>query len=58
MLSFNDLELENITIDLQGFETGYYRFFIKTNQTLYWDNIYIDNNGADVSQLFDFWGIN
>ena len=53
--AFNDLSNTNITLNLDGFNTGYYRVFIKTNQSLYWDNIYIDNNGTDITEFFESW---
>ncbi|WP_299113477.1 hypothetical protein [uncultured Winogradskyella sp.] len=55
MQSYNDLSNTNINLNLEGFETGYYRVFIKTDQSLYWDNIYVDNDGADITEFFDSW---
>ena len=53
--SFNDLSNTNILLNLEGLETGYFRVFIKTDQNLYWDNIYLDISGVDINELFDFW---
>ncbi|NRB59013.1 MAG: hypothetical protein HRU50_03610 [Winogradskyella sp.] len=54
--SFNDLDNNELVFNLESLETGYYRVFIKTNQNLYWDNIYLDNgNGLDITEIFDYW---
>ncbi len=53
--SYSDISNNNITLNLEGFETGYYRVFIKTNENLYWDNIYVDNNDLDITEFFDSW---
>lgn len=53
--AINDLSVSNITLNLEGYEAGYYKVFIKTDESLYWDNVYIDNNGVDISELFESW---
>ena len=55
LISFNNLSSNNITLNLEGYNTGYYRVFIKTDSNLYWDNIYIDNEGVDITEFFDSW---
>lgn len=52
---FNGFSNNEITLNLEGLDTGYYRVFIKTDDGLYWDNIYLDNDGLDITELFDFW---
>jgi len=53
--SFDGISSTNVTLDLGSFEAGYYRVFIKTDQSLYWDNIYINNDGVDITEFFDSW---
>ncbi|WP_439152408.1 hypothetical protein [Winogradskyella sp.] len=53
--SFNDLSNTNLMLNLESFETGYYRVFIKTDQSLFWDNIYVDNDGVNITEFFDSW---
>ena len=31
-------------VDLNSLNTGYYRIFLKINNALYWDNIYLEKN--------------
>ncbi|MBO3116851.1 hypothetical protein J4050_08840 [Winogradskyella sp. DF17] len=52
---FNGFSNNEIILNLEGLDTGYYRVFIKTDDSLYWDNIYVDNDGVDITEFFDFW---
>jgi len=53
--AINDLSTSNLLINLEGYEAGYYKVFINTNESLYWDNIYIDNDDLDITELFESW---
>lgn len=52
----SDLENYNIYINLEDFETGHYRVFIKVDGKIKWDNFYILNEKESPLDLLDnFW---
>ena len=48
-----NINSSNIIINLNEFEEGYYRVFIKVNEIIEWHNIYI--GAPEINSLIDFW---
>lgn len=57
LLELNDLNSTNVLIDLNSLNTGYYRVFLKINDAIYWDNIYLEKNGDEnsINEIINFW---
>ena len=48
----NTVNQGSFALILDGFTPGYYRiFYLMNNNTLYWDNIYVDPTATDLGQL-------
>lgn len=49
----------NVKIDVENLEKGYYRVFVKIGGKIYWDNLYKygndNNNEEEIIPLLDFW---
>ncbi len=46
-LSVKNLTANNVLVNVEDLEAGYYRVFIKVGESLNWDNIHINGEGAD-----------
>ena len=57
LLELNDLNSTNVLVDLNSLNTGYYRIFLKINNALYWDNIYLEKDGDEdsINEIINFW---
>jgi hypothetical protein len=64
ILANSDLTLtgqssNNINLDLESLEKGYYRVFVKIGGEIYWDNLYkyddAVNHEADMNAIINFW---
>lgn len=48
----NTVNQQGFALNLDGFTPGYYRiFYLMSNNTLFWDNIYVDPTASDLGQL-------
>lgn len=54
-LQLRDLDVSNSTINLENLGSGYYRVFVKIDNRIMWDNIYIDRGNQAFEDLIDFW---
>ncbi|SDR86883.1 hypothetical protein SAMN05216503_1217 [Polaribacter sp. KT25b] len=54
-LKFIDLNSSEIKIDLISLEIGYYRVFVKINESIYWENIFVGVNNAEIDDLINYW---
>ena len=54
-LKFLNLNVTNIQLNLENVNSGYYKVFVKINGSIYWDNIYVANNGIQIDNLINFW---
>jgi len=50
-LKFSDSNLSGIKIDLGSLESGYYRVFVKINEKIYWENIFV----GELQDLINYW---
>ena len=50
--SFN--ENQNALINLENYQSGYYKVFVKINNQIEWNNIYVGND-VDIDDLMSFW---
>ena len=50
----NDNNATAAHINFENLEPGYYRVFVKTNNTIMWDNILFIDNG-ELQDVFDYW---
>lgn len=50
--SFN--ESGNAIINLENYPNGYYKVFVKINNQIEWNNIYVGND-MDIDDLMNFW---
>lgn len=54
--SFENLGATDININLEGLNDGYYRLFIQfQDDTLTWDNFYVDRSGSVNLDDINFW---
>ncbi|WP_339835238.1 hypothetical protein [uncultured Flavobacterium sp.] len=56
-LELNDINSLNIILDINSLNSGYYKVFVKINNTIYWDNIYLEKNGDENSfnEIINYW---
>ncbi|SHJ46502.1 hypothetical protein SAMN04487911_12215 [Arenibacter nanhaiticus] len=54
-LRFPDQNATEIALPLERLKVGYYKVFIKKNDTLYWDNIYVSDGSIGIEKLIDSW---
>lgn len=56
-LKLNDINSLNIILDINSLNSGYYKVFIKINNAIYWDNIYLEKNGDEDSfnEIINYW---
>lgn len=54
-LKFLSLNSTNIQLNLQNLSSGYYKVFVKINEKIYWENIYVPNDNFDFDDLINFW---
>jgi hypothetical protein len=48
----NTVNLSNFALNVDNFTPGYYRiFYLMSDNTLLWDNIYVDPTATDLNQL-------
>ncbi|SEC23402.1 hypothetical protein SAMN05192540_2682 [Maribacter dokdonensis] len=45
----------NLTLNLENLDVGYYKVFVKINGTFYWENIYSSDGSQEIEELIDFW---
>jgi hypothetical protein len=50
-LKFIDSNLSGIKINLRSLEPGYYKLFVKANEKIYWENIFV----GEVQDLINYW---
>ncbi|NNL16227.1 MAG: hypothetical protein HKO81_06260 [Flavobacteriaceae bacterium] len=50
--SFN--ESGNAIINLENYSNGYYKVFVKINNQIEWNNVYVGND-MDIDDLMSFW---
>ena len=53
-LSFKELNENNLNVNLENLNFGYYKVFIKVNDEIFWNNVYIGND-KDIDELINFW---
>ena len=44
----------NAIINLENYDNGYYKIFVKINNQIEWNNIYVGND-MDVNDLMNYW---
>jgi hypothetical protein len=58
-LSLTSQSSNNIVMNIDTLEQGYYRIFVKIGGVIYWDNLYKYENGGNNEEQFDafsnFW---
>ena len=54
-LKFLNLNSNNIQLNLENQSAGYYKVFVKINENIYWENIYVPNDNFDIDDLINFW---
>lgn len=58
-ISLNGQSSDNIAMNIEGLEKGYYRVFVKIGGVLYWDNLYKNddqgNSEEHIASLINFW---
>jgi len=54
-MEFMDLNSTNLVLNLENLTSGYYRVFVKINENLYWDNIYIPESNFEIVDLINYW---
>ncbi len=58
-LSLNSQSSNNIIMNIETLEKGYYRIFVKIGGVIYWDNLYKYENGGNNEEQFNaisnFW---
>ena len=42
-------------IDVRGYQSGYYKIFIKSNDTIVWDIIYIQEQDFSFEKFVEYW---
>jgi|TARA_B110000090_G_scaffold207834_1_gene260126 hypothetical protein len=52
-----DLNIRSISLNLENLKPGYYRIFMKIENSLYWENIYVPDGteGFGLESLRNFW---
>jgi hypothetical protein len=53
-LEINNTNSTAVPINFENLDPGYYRVFIKTNNTIMWDNILFIDDGQ-LADVMDFW---
>ena len=56
-IEFLELNTSYISLNLKNLKPGYYRIFMKIENSLYWENIYIPDGteGFGLENMRDFW---
>ncbi|MDC8005114.1 hypothetical protein POV27_13715 [Aureisphaera galaxeae] len=55
VITVNDIDQTNVSINLKGLTPGYYRVFATVNGQFQWENIKILNDTEDIDDLIEFW---
>lgn len=57
LVTLNDINAANLIVDLNNLNSGYYKVFVKINEAIYWDNIYLEIDGDENSfnEIINFW---
>ncbi|WP_419213491.1 hypothetical protein ACNR9Q_04875 [Maribacter sp. X9] len=54
-LKFIDQGSSTLSLNLETLDVGYYKVFVKIEDTIYWENIFASNGSQSIEELIEFW---
>ncbi|MAN28976.1 MULTISPECIES: hypothetical protein [Mesonia] len=55
IIQIEDINATDLSVNLEDKAPGYYKVFIKIENTIYWDNIYKVGNNENGDEVFNYW---